>query len=211
VIGADGSSLRLPDSPEIIKRFGRFKPNGTNSTMPPLGRVSLFVDLCTSMICSTRLEAWNIGEQSLAEEQLPEVVDKMRALKQEQLLFLYDRGYLSLKFIQQHEALGVDFIFRLQRHAYKSLWARVDRGESDFDYQIKTRDGAQTTVRVVALTLDTGEIEVLITSLFSRGLFSWEEITHIYTLRWHLEECYKRLKISAELENFSGIGLEAVL
>lgn len=36
-----------------------------------------FVDLCTSMICSARLAAWNIGEQRLAEEQLPEVVDKM--------------------------------------------------------------------------------------------------------------------------------------
>ncbi|BET27883.1 hypothetical protein wCauATS_15050 [Wolbachia pipientis] len=27
-------------------------------------------------------------------------------------------------------------------------------------------------------------------------------------LRWHIEECYKRLKVGAELENFSG---EAVL
>jgi hypothetical protein len=50
VIAADDSSLRLPDSEEIVSEFGRFKPNGTNGTMPPLGRVSLFVDLCTSMI-----------------------------------------------------------------------------------------------------------------------------------------------------------------
>lgn len=210
VIGADGSSLRLPDTPEIVDTFGRFKPNGTNGTMPPLGRVSLFVDLCTSMICSARLAAWNVGEQSLAEEQLPEVVNKMQALKQDKLLFLYDRGYPSLKFIQQHVALSVDFVFRLQRSSYKTLWARVDQGETDFEHVIETKEGTQT-VRVVALTLNTGEIEVLITSLFSRELFSWSDITRIYTLRWHIEECYKRLKISAELENFSGNGLEAVL
>lgn len=30
-------------------------------------------------------------------------------------------------------------------------------------------------------------------------------------IRWHIEECYKRLKVGAELENFSGIHLEAVL
>lgn len=211
IIGADGSSLRLPDTPDIVATFGRFKPNGTNGTMPPLGRVSLFVDLCTSMICSARLAAWDVGEQSLAEEQLPEVVNKMRALKQDKLLFLYDRGYPSLKFIQQHQALNVDFVFRLQRSMYKSLWARIEQGETDFEHLIKTRDGAQTTVRVVALTLNTGEIEVLITSLFSRELFTWNDITRIYTLRWHIEECYKRLKISAELENFSGNRLEAVL
>jgi len=93
VIGADGSSLRLPDSKEIVATFGRFKPNGTDGTMPPLGRVSLFVDLCTSMICSARLARWDIGEQTLAEEQLPEVVEKMRELKQDNLLFVYDRGY----------------------------------------------------------------------------------------------------------------------
>ncbi len=76
---------------------------------------------------------------------------------------------------------------------------------------IKTRDGASEEVRVVALTLHTGEVEVLITSLFCRQLFSWNDITRIYTLRWHIEECYKRLKISAELENFSRNRLEAVL
>ncbi len=50
--------------------------------MPPLARVSLFVDLCTSLICSARLAAWNIGEQTLAEEQLPEVITQMRSLNQ---------------------------------------------------------------------------------------------------------------------------------
>lgn len=211
VIGADGSSLRLPDTPEIVEIYGRFKPNGTDGTMPPLGRVSLFVDLCTSMICSARLASWDIGEQSLAEEQLPEVVEKMRALKQDKLLFLYDRGYPSLKFIHQHNTLGVDFVFRLQRGMYKSLWRRVEQGETDFNHVIETRGGTPEEVRVIALTLHTGEVEVLITSLFCRQLFSWNDITRIYTLRWHIEECYKRLKISAELENFSGNRLEAVL
>lgn len=64
---------------------------------------------------------------------------------------------------------------------------------------------------MVALPPNTGEIEVLITSLFCQELFSWNDMTRIYTLRWHIEECYKRLKIGAELENFSGIRLEAVL
>ncbi len=82
LIAADGSGMRLPSSEEIVSEFGRFKPNGTTGTMPPLARVSLFVDLCTSLICSARLAAWNIGEQTLAEEQLPEVITQMRSLNQ---------------------------------------------------------------------------------------------------------------------------------
>jgi hypothetical protein len=210
VIGGDGSSLRLPDSKQVLQAFGRFKPNGTDGRMPPLARVSLFVDLLTSMVCSARLARWDVGEQTLAQEQLPEVVEKMRALKQEQLLFIYDRGYPSLKFIQQHKVLGVDFIFRLQKGAYKALWERVERGETDFIDELTTKDGT-ACVRVVAIKLRTGEIDILITSLFCQTLFSWQDLCRIYALRWHIEECYKRLKISAELENFSGTGLEAVL
>ncbi len=67
LIAADGSGIRLPSSEEIVSEFGRFKPNGTTGTIG-----NLFVDLCTSLICSARLAAWNIGEQTLAEEQLPE-------------------------------------------------------------------------------------------------------------------------------------------
>lgn len=210
VIAADGSSLRLPDSKEIVNQFGRHKPNGTLGKMPPLARVSLFVDLCTSMICSARLAPWSTGEQSMAQEQLPEVVNKMRLLKQEHLLFIYDRGYPSLKFIKQHEDLGVDFIFRVQERAYLSLWERVAQGESDFEHLIETREG-NARVRVIALALNSGKTEILITSLFDNIAFTSQDMSKMYFLRWHIEECYKRLKVCMEIENFSGIHLEAVL
>lgn len=210
VIAADGSSLRLPESEEMVREFGRFKPNGTEGTMPPIARVSLFVDLCTSMICSAGLARWDIGEQTLAEEQLPEVVNKMRQLNQEKLLFVCDRGYPSMKFIEQHYSLRADFIFRLQTGMYKELWQRVNAGETDFDFTIQIKNMTQK-VRVVAITLPNGEIEVLLTSLFNRANFTLKDISKIYFLRWHIEECYKRLKIGTEIENFSGMNLEAVL
>lgn len=59
--------------------------------------------------------------------------------------------------------------------------------------------------------LANGTLEVLLTSPFDREKFTLESIKQAYGLRWHIEECYKRLKISPELENFSGIHLEAVL
>lgn len=210
LIAADGSSLRLPDSEEMVSEFGRFKPNGTNGTMPPLARVSLFVDLCTSMICNARLASWNVGEQTLAEDQLPEVIHQMRSLNQNNLLFIYDRGYPSLKFIRQHDELKVDFVFRVQERHYIKLWEKVRAGELDFDFDIQNKEISQK-VRAIGLTLPNGKTEVLITSLFDRKKFTAEDIKKIYILRWHIEECYKRIKIGAEIENFSGVNLEAVL
>lgn len=210
VIAADGSSLRLPDSPEIESEFGRFKCNGESlkSKEPILGRVSLFVDLCSSLILSARLASWSIGEQTLAEEQLPEVVNKLRSLGQEQILFVYDRGYPSYQFIEQHNELIVDYIFRLQRGMYKKIWEKVDLGETDFIFELKN---VTQKVRVISILLPSGEVEVLLTSLLDSEKFSLLDISKIYFLRWHIEECYKRLKISIEIENFSGINLEAVL
>ncbi len=204
LIAADGSSLRLPDSKEIVSKFGRFKPNGTDGIMPPLARISLFVDLCTSMICSARIAAWNVGEQTLAEAQLPELTTQMRSLNQDKLLFIYDRGYPSLKFIQQHNDLGVDFIFRAQERAYIKLWERVVAGEVDFDCVIENKKTAQK-IRAIIIALPNGKIELLITSFFDRENFTPEDISKVYFLRWHIEECYKRLKVGAEIENFPGL------
>lgn len=74
-VGADGSSLRLPKSKEIEEYFGKFKCNGENTNKNPiLGRVSMFVDLCTGLILDDCLSGWNVGEQSMAQEQLPLLV-----------------------------------------------------------------------------------------------------------------------------------------
>lgn len=204
MIAADGSSLRLPVSKEI-ERDGRFKANA-KGVMPLVGRVSLFVDLCTAINLNARLSRWDVGELALAEEQLPEVVQQMDSLGQKKLLFLYDRGYISLKYIKLHVQLGVDFLFRLPRNVFKGIWKRVDQGENDFVAKIE-----QETVRIIAIPLDNGEVEVLLTSLLDFSLWNAAEIGKLYTLRWQIEECYKRLKIPEELENFSGKNLEAVL
>jgi len=210
IIAADGSSIRLPASEEIEAEWGRFKCNATEGKSPILSRVSLFVDLCTSVILSGRLASWDVGEQRLAEEQLPEVTHRLRALGQQHLLYVYDRGYPSLKFIAQHQSLEVDFIFRLQRGTYKALYEQIEQGKSDFDFTFIHPDSSEQMVRVLAFELPHGEIEVLITSLKDREKFTLEDLSKIYFLRWRIEECYKRLKVCTELENFSGVKPEAI-
>src|SRR3990167_8123144 len=49
VIAADGSSARLPGSGDIESHFPRFKCNKKSNKPPVMARISLFVDLCTSV------------------------------------------------------------------------------------------------------------------------------------------------------------------
>jgi len=65
-------------------------------------------------------------------------------------------------------------------------------------------------VRLVRVRLSTGEYEVLVTSLLDDYLYPTEGFLELYHLRWGIESFYGLLKTRLELENFTGIGVEAV-
>ena len=66
------------------------------------------------------------------------------------------------------------------------------------------------TVRFVRVLLDTGEYEVLVTSLLDEFLYPTAEFLELYQLRWGIETFYGLLKTRLELENFTGTGVEAI-
>lgn len=66
------------------------------------------------------------------------------------------------------------------------------------------------TIRVVVITLSTGEKEVLITSLLDKKRYPYKIYLKLYFNRWGIEEGYKFLKVGVEVENFSGISCHAV-
>lgn len=66
------------------------------------------------------------------------------------------------------------------------------------------------TVRFVRVLLDTGEWEVLVTSLRDEPLYPTADFKALYHLRWGIETFYGILKTRLELENFSGLSVESV-
>ena len=52
--------------------------------------------------------------------------------------------------------------------------------------------------------VDTGDTEVLITSLIDKDLYPTEIFMELYHKRWPVEEDYKTMKCWLEVENFSG-------
>ena len=59
-------------------------------------------------------------------------------------------------------------------------------------------------VRMLRVELDSGETEILVTSLTDMKKFSYDLFSELYHLRWPVEEDYKTLKYRLEVENFSG-------
>lgn len=64
--------------------------------------------------------------------------------------------------------------------------------------------------RLVRVELDTGEIEILCTSLIDTEAYPHIQFKELYHFRWNEEEAYKLLKSRIELEDFSGKTAKAV-
>jgi len=59
-------------------------------------------------------------------------------------------------------------------------------------------------VRLLRIELDSGESEVLITSLLDVEQFPYHLFAELYHDRWSVKEDYKVMKCRIEMENFSG-------
>jgi hypothetical protein len=65
-------------------------------------------------------------------------------------------------------------------------------------------DAAPLRLRLIRVELETGEIEVLITSLIDGQKYSHEIFMDLYHLRWPVEVDYLYMKQRIEVGNFSG-------
>ena len=59
-------------------------------------------------------------------------------------------------------------------------------------------------MRLIRIELETGESEVLITSLTDADLYPIYDFAELYITRWPVEEDYKIIKRRIEVENFTG-------
>ena len=211
VLATDGSTLRLPRSPEVIAHFGT-PPSG--STIP-LGRLSQLVDVLNGVVVDAELDAYDVGERVLASEHLEATAP--------QDLVLYDRGYPAFWLFARHYQLERHFCARLPlgfstevtaflasgaRSAVITLTPTAEARQQCRRYEIPPDP---LHVRLVRVTLANGETEVLATSLLSEQDWPSPWFKGLYHLRWGAEEAYKCGKLRLELENFSGLSVRVVL
>ena len=122
-------------------------------------------------------------------------------------ILLGDRGYPSYAEFMHIIKSGFDFLIRLSR-SYSNVISQIENGDTWFE--IADENGVKYYFRAIAVTLPTGEIEYLATSLDSDFL-SPDEAKELYELRWGSETKYDHIKNTLELENFSGKTVNSVL
>ena len=202
----DGTSIRLPDEPDIIEHFGEQtgRPEQGRCTM---GMASVFYDVLNNIIIDSGIHPRLTSERQCAEDHL--------AFSDENDLVLFDRGYVAFWLYAYLLQKNIKFCMRAKAKQSLLIKEFVASGKEEaivtFEPNkpsIKTckEKGLSTqaiTLRLVRVDLPN-EIEVLVTNLMDEEHYDRSIFKGLYHLRLGIEENYKRLKQWLEIENFSG-------
>lgn len=210
LLAIDGSTLNLPYSEEIIEHFGRQK-NQTEIAFA-MARISTCYDVLNEIMVEPIIAPYETSEYAMAVRHL----EKLRKGD----IVVFDRGYGAIWLFFLLKMRGIGFITRVQRNLFPRIW------ESEWSDRVITISACSKEskeqmrrlglifkpikIRIIKVKLNTGEIEVLVTSLLDDKKYGESVFEQLYALRWGIEGKYNHLKNHVEIENFSGKSSVAV-
>ena len=224
LLAADGSSMQLPSGDSITEAFGKMKHQSDSFNS---GHSLTVYDVLNNMLIDSKLNDYGRSERTYLIDQL-ETMKKEG--KQKKDIIIADRGFPSISIFVRMKQAGYDFVIRYTGKHYLSELFGFDHSDAvDEIVEISLKalgkrqaggelakllaSGCEDTikVRVVKIQLKSGETEYLVTSILDKDVLSIQDLEKIYGLRWGIEEEFKTLKHTMEIENFSAKTEETVL
>ena len=216
-LGIDGSKVLLPHTKEVIKTFGQigYSSNGkAPEGQHAYGVASVRYEVLNRIALDSTWSQARADEVDLAIEPLQ--------LSAENDLLPGDRGYPSSRFLATVMNEKRHVVIRCSAKSFAQARTML-RGEGANSQIVTLKPhpsrikAIQTlarpdeiTVRFVRVTLETGEGEVLVTSLTDESTWPSAEFKDIYGMRWGTEGFDDILKTRLNLENFPGQTAESV-
>lgn len=196
----DGSDIALDNAKELKEHFGCCG-KGKKATTAML---SEGFDPLNNFILDASLDPYKMDERSAAKAHIL-VISKLPIPEGVHNLFIMDRGYPSREFFAELIDASQKFIMRVRR----KFNVEFDGVKSDENISFEI-NGKAYSVRIIKVTLKTGEVETLVTNLDQEELKE-EEAGELYFERWGIETKYDSLKNKLQLGNFSGRRIVTVM
>lgn len=220
VMAIDGTLLELPvGSPDILARYG-FASNQTKIQIP-MARASFLYDVTNGITVDAIIAPYSTGERDIAIMHFEKLRACWSAEDLKRILVIFDRGYPSVALIIYLQKHNINFLMRSNTRFIKEVNNVVTKGKKDTIISFSgQRNGVakaelkklfpnlgkreKFSIRALTIILNTGEKEILLTSLLDKERYPCKIFQKLYFMRWGTEENYKFHKLQLELENFSG-------
>lgn len=191
VLGVDGTTLRIPDSPENREEFGQHAESGY-----PLVRVVALMALRSRLIMRCAFAGGSTGESTLAQEVLAAVPDDS--------VTILDRYYHNYSVWRQISAAGSNRHWLVPAREDLKVWT-VMRDDGDGSSVVEIRPSVATrrknpdipdvmTVRAIRYKRPGFRERTLLTSLLDEKVYPTADIIALYHERWEQELAYREIK-----------------
>lgn len=196
VLGVDGTSLAIPDTPENRSTFSSSNGGAIAAGYPRLRAAALMV-LRSHLLWDVAFADWKTGETVLAEE-------VMKKLPPRSLVIL-DRYYAHQIFVRPIQEQGQEdeerhWLVRWTKNERWRVWENFGPGDDlvELKSSEKTRERypekPTTLARAIRYQKKGFPPGVLVTSLTDPTEYPAEEIIQLYHERWELEMGYDEIK-----------------
>ena len=213
VLAYDGTDINLPDTPELREAFSvQRNQHGSESVQALAG---VLYDVRNDMAIGAQLGPLQAEKNFL-----------LGALWKETKrgdLIVMDRLFADYSVIATAKKGGREVLIRCPEKTFSvvnQFWASSEQErivELPMPQTAGTRKYVRehklpqsVLVRLIKVTLDTGQIEVLLTTLCDRRRYPTAEFKYLYHLRWGVETFFDRVKNIFDVERFSGFSKLAI-
>ena len=206
LVAVDGSTVVVPKNDATAKHFGVWNSKSDNPC--PLARVSQLFDVLNKITLHAILSPKDIGERELC-------IEHFLNLRPKDLVLL-DRGYPAYWLFNMIMTAESHFCARVPVGKWKVIKKFFRSRKSETIITLKAPpssirqceelglDTHPLTLRLIRVKLQTGETEILITSLTDQEACPIHLFAELYHYRWPVEEDYKVMKTRMQTENFTG-------
>jgi hypothetical protein len=198
VFAIDGTKIALSQDKVLLDHYGGTGANASS----PTAQGSIMYDILNDIVYDALIEPLATDERTLAIKHIETVLER---LPDRRMLVIFDRGYPSFELIKMLEDLGIKYLMRVKRKFNND----IDAQKEPDGYVRLVKDNEFLDVRVIKFTLDSGELEMLITNL-DDGRLGINAFKKLYFMRWPIETKYNVVKNKLQLENFSSRTVEGV-
>lgn len=211
LLAVDSSRITLPITKELKEIYGETKNQSKTSIIQ--ARCSVIYDVENNYVLDGKLEPLKHGERDLALTHLP--------LCKKGDLLIYDRGYPSYNFINQHIANNLDYLMRV-KVSFSQITIDFNKSKKQTEV-LNIYPGKNTKladklydkktpikVRLIRVELPKGQVEILISSLLDIEAYPNKLFKELYQKRWGVETFYDELKNKLKVEHFSGYSNQSI-